>query len=82
MQRITWRAETRRNQKCRTRKSRSKIRSKTKEEKPVEQSKEEPKYEPKEETKESGPASNPGKDKKEETGLTREKEDKQDLYHY
>ena len=41
-----------------------------------------PKEEQKKETKESEPASNPEQDKKEEKGLTREKEDKQDLYHY
>ena len=35
-----------------------------------------------EETKESEPASNPEQDKKEEKGLTSEKEDKQILYHY
>ena len=31
---------------------------------------------------ESVSASNPEQDKKKENGLTREKEDKQDLYHY
>ena len=41
-----------------------------------------PKEEQKEKTKESEPASNPEQDKKEEKGLTQEKEDKQDLYHY
>ena len=32
--------------------------------------------------KKVGSASNPEQDKKEEKGLTPEKEDKQDLYHY
>ena len=39
------------------------------------------KEEQKEETKGREPASNLEKDKKEEKGPTREKEDKQDLYH-